>query len=175
MDRGALEVEEWRAVDGWPGYEISSYGRIRSWKARNGRGMAKQPRLLTSFPDKDGYLRINLMDQPNGYRQTSIHRLVLEAFVGACPDGMVSAHSDGDRINNMLDNLRWKTQQQNIDDRERHGNTVRGEDVKTGKLTPDDVHAIRASDETCAILADRHGVNTSTISAVRTRRTWRHI
>src|SRR3990170_1323459 len=38
-----------------------------------------------------------------------VHRMVLETFVGPCPDGMECAHEDGVRTNCNLSNLQWKS------------------------------------------------------------------
>src|SRR5699024_6464865 len=50
-----------------------------------------------------------------------VHRLVLEAFVGPCPDGMEACHWDDDKTNNHVSNLRWATQSDNMHDRVRNG------------------------------------------------------
>jgi hypothetical protein len=50
-----------------------------------------------------------------GKRQAKrIHRLVLEAFVGPCPDDLQANHKDGDKQNNDLTNLEWTTQSENM-------------------------------------------------------------
>ena len=70
-------------------------------------------------------------------RQRFVHRLVLEAFVGPCPDGMECRHLDDDPGNNRLGNLCWGTPAENTDDRFRNGR------VKT-KLSDDQVRFIRS-------------------------------
>ena len=55
-----------------------------------------------------------------------LHRLVLENFVGPCPDGMECCHNDGNPDNNRLDNLRWGTPSENSRDKIRHGTTTAG-------------------------------------------------
>lgn len=54
-------------------------------------------------------------------RRFRVHRLVLEAFVGPCPDGKECCHRDGDPTNNSLGNLYWGTHGQNMNDQVRHG------------------------------------------------------
>lgn len=50
-----------------------------------------------------GYVRVNL----KGAGKVLVHRLVLSAFAGECPEGMIARHIDGNRLNNRADNLTW--------------------------------------------------------------------
>ena len=50
-----------------------------------------------------------------------VHRLVLEAFVGTCPEGMECRHLDGDPGNNRLENLAWGSPKENYADSLQHG------------------------------------------------------
>jgi hypothetical protein len=52
----------------------------------------------------------------------AVHRLVMLAFVGPCPDGLNVCHNDGVATNNVLGNLRYDTPSSNSQDRVRHGN-----------------------------------------------------
>lgn len=64
---------------------------------------------------------------------------------------------------------------------ERHGSRthperlVRGEANNNAKLTAAAVQAIRASGETLAVLSERYGVSQVSLSAVRRRKTWKHV
>lgn len=117
--------ETWKPVpdyEGW--YEVSDLGRVRSVDRvatnRPGvvircRGVLLRPRVNTT-----GYLEVTL--QRNGTRRhVGIHRLVLAAFVGPCPEGMEGCHGDGDKENNAVSNLRWDTRSANTYDKIRHG------------------------------------------------------
>lgn len=46
-------------------------------------------------------------------KTTKVHKLVWEAFNGPIPEGMQIDHRDGDKTNNMLENLRCVTPKEN--------------------------------------------------------------
>ncbi|UCR74409.1 HNH endonuclease [Mycobacterium phage Ritam007] len=113
-------VEAWLPVVGYEGlYEVSDGGRVRSLDRQiecDGRGRRyMRGRVLSQSVMPNGYLKVGL---PGG--NALVHRLVLTAFVGACPDGMEGCHNDGDRSNNRLDNLRWDSRTENNHDAVRH-------------------------------------------------------
>lgn len=54
-------------------------------------------------------------------RMMQVHRLVLTAFVGPCPDGLECCHWDDNPAHNCLGNLRWDTRSANQVDRIRNG------------------------------------------------------
>ena len=111
----SLPGEEWRPVPNYPGYEISNMGRCRSWKVQ------PSPRLIAPGSKPDGYLNYRLRN-PGGVQLTRMaHRLVMEVFVGPCPDGMEVRHLDGDQANNRLENLTYGTRSENMRDIVRHG------------------------------------------------------
>jgi hypothetical protein len=69
-----------------------------------------------------------------------VHRLVLSAFVGSCPEGLEGCHFDGNPFNNRLVNLRWDTRLANTHDSIRHGTktappVLRGDASPNSKLT----------------------------------------
>lgn len=112
--------EVWKPVKGYEGlYEVSDLGNIRSLdrevEVSNGRTawVRKYPgKEIAKTPQVGGYLRTRLSIK--GKSSTPlIHRVVLEAFVGECPEGMETRHLDGDPTNNRLSNLTWGTSQEN--------------------------------------------------------------
>lgn len=136
-------TERWLPVVGWEGlYEVSDLGRVRSLPRR-------VPRRHTGYYDvRGGFLTLH-RHRRGGYllaaltvddmtTKQMVHRLVLEAFVGPCPDGQECRHMDGDPTNNTVGNLRWGTTAENADDRVRHGR-YRGEANHATKLSAADV------------------------------------
>jgi hypothetical protein len=117
--------EEWRPVVDWEGaYEVSNCGRVRSLDrvtvCSDGRLLPRTGRILQPVPAQHGYRTVALMVA--GYKRTrKIHQLVLEAFVGPRPPGLVACHFDGNPSNNHLSNLRWDTFKANTEDMVRHG------------------------------------------------------
>jgi hypothetical protein len=65
--------------------------------------------------------------------------MILESFMGLCPEGMEACHNDGNRTNNRLLNLRWDTPKGNCADRKKHGTNPAGERNPKAKLTEFDV------------------------------------
>jgi len=110
--------ERWKAVPGFEGhYEVSDRGRVRSldrrvWKLHSVYGGAwhsLKGRMLRPGRCPSGHTTVAL-----GKGNTvSIHRIVLLAFVGPCPDGMETLHLNHKPADNRLANLRYGTQSEN--------------------------------------------------------------
>lgn len=160
-------TERWRPVPGFPGYQISDLGRVRS----NKRG---DWRLLAQDTTRDGHKRLTLRVDGKTVGRT-VHRLVLEAFVGPCPEGMEACHNNGKADDNRAENLRWDTHEANIADKCKHGTVVRGERVAAAKLTESDVLSIRLSDEPNSALALRYGVRRGHVNEIKKGLWWRHV
>lgn len=116
---------DWRPVVGYEGiYDVSIDGRVRSrarrYETRPGVFANRSARMLQPQWTTDGYL-IAFLSRDGSKRELRVHRLVLEAFVGPCPEGMEGCHNDGDKTNNHVSNLRWDTRSANTHDKVRHG------------------------------------------------------
>ncbi len=92
------DLEEWKEIDGWPDYLVSSYGRVFS---------RRTDRILKGSNVR-GYLTIALCKNHVGNR-VFIHRLVAFAFVDGYFEGAVVRHKDNDKSNNAAWNLEWVT------------------------------------------------------------------
>ena len=98
-------MSKWETIPGYSDYQVSDAGQIRSVKF--GRTMILKPSTAGA-----GYLVVDLCK--NGKRKTcQIHRLVLAAFQGPCPDGKECNHKDGDKLNNRVENLKYVTRSEN--------------------------------------------------------------
>src|SRR6185312_7030300 len=97
---------------------------------------------LERKPNALGYIMVSLFKDGSQFVRYA-HRLVLEAFVGPCPDGMECCHNDGNPANNRVENLRWDTTSANQLDREAHGTSNRGEQQGRSKLKDDYIPIIK--------------------------------
>ena len=84
--------EEWRTHQ--LGRQVSNIGRIEDLNGLRSFGVVTRLK----------YRRVQV-----GNQKYFVHRLVLEAFVGNCPEGMECDHIDRNRSNNRIENLRWIT------------------------------------------------------------------
>lgn len=118
-------TEEWRPVPGWETlYEVSDRGAIRSLPRVTRGGFSGTRRLkgkiLSPVRASSGHLAIMLKDGDRVFR-AGIHRIVMLAFVGPCPDGMEVCHNNGEPTDNRLSNLRYGSRSENIYDMVEHG------------------------------------------------------
>lgn len=175
-----MEIKQKKIPD-FPDYEITTDGQI--WSC---------PRITPYYNFKRGGCWIVPSLTPNGYLRLklyrkgkrhyrSVHRLVLETFVGPCPSGMECRHLDGNKQNNHLDNLCWGTKSQNAYDAIKDGGwpDIRGEKNGNTSLSEQEVRRIlimfRDGVYSKQELAERFKVDRKTIWNIVNRRTWAHI
>lgn len=171
-------AEAWRPIewaDGW--YDVSSHGRVRSWKKLVGLGRgngcrverAEAPAPIRDAAHSRGYRYVALnLDGRQVVR--TVHSLVAEAFLGQRPEGAQVCHFDGDKTNNHVTNLRYDSPAANAADRYRQG-------TMTGKLSVELAASVRelyaAGGVTQPALAERFGVSLVTINRTIRGAAWR--
>ena len=171
--------ENWRSVVGFEGlYEVSDYGRVRSWKRTTKTGVHGGG-LLKPSTDRQGRRTVCLSCNGNRVNKR-VHQLVLESFVGPKPKGMECCHfPDSNPANNYLTNLRWDTRVNNQADRLVHGTSNRGGKHGMSKLVNVDVERIRdirlIGQQTYPVIAEYFNVSISTIGQILRRTAWQHV
>ena len=167
-DSLCLPGETWKEIEGFPGYEISDMGRVRSFYKRAWRDwehVDEPQRILKgAYKKREGYHFVSLRLLGVSYTRRT-HQLVLEAFVGPCPDGQESCHNDGDPGNNYLSNLRYDTHLENMHDAIEHG-WIPG---RVGSLSEEDVVSIRtrfAGGESAMTLVDEYEFSRNHIQCI---------
>ena len=159
-------MAEWRPILSDARYEVSEEGQVRS----SARGAARLLAVCTlRTPQGKEYAVVQI--RPLGGLKYA-HRLVLEAFVGPCPDGHEGRHLDDDGMNCRLGNLAWGTRRQNAEDRRRNG-AYRAGSGSAHKLTEGQVRTIRSAEGSHASVAARYGVTPEQISNIRRGKSWR--
>lgn len=156
-----------KEIPGYSGYFADKSGNIYSKKRR------KIHRLAT-FVEANGYLSVRLQLNKRG-RTRTVHRLVLETFVGPKPKGACACHFDGVKSHNRLVNLRWASYSENNGiDKMRLGRMPLGPKVSVSKLDEEKVHEIRRLLGTMLYkdIAKRFGVCQSIIKRIETRKIW---
>ena len=114
----AGESTEWRNIPGWEGdYKVSNSGEVRSYKRAHIHG---KPHTLKQTVNTQGYSCVSLSRNGKSYMH-NVHSLVASAFLGPLPNGQEVRHLDGNRLNNLVDNLKYGTHKENQGDRLKHG------------------------------------------------------
>jgi hypothetical protein len=169
----------------FPGYLLGSDGGFWSQLGviglGGGRGCASvltgRWRRKKLAVDQDGYLFANLyMDGKSHPRRFA--RLMLETFIGPCPEGEEACHNNGDRTDNRLSNIRWDTPESNLEDRDRHGTTARGEKQGVAKIVTADVHEIfrmREAGLSYSRIAQTIGLSKRQAMRIAKGESWAHI
>ena len=125
MSNNENTTEVWKPIPGWEQYyEVSTHGRVRSvdrsFLTSSGKTYNWRGRIMKLTPDNNGYMRLTL-SKNDKQKSVTVHRLVLETFVGTCPAGLEGCHNNGNPSDNRLVNLRWDTKSANAKDRVAHG------------------------------------------------------
>ena len=103
--------EEWRAVKDYEGlYEVSNIGRIKSL---NYNGTGKEG-LLKQQSNHKGYKTVMLRKDNKG-KTFKVHRLVAEAFIPNPENKPQIDHINCIRDDNRVENLRWVTGKENME------------------------------------------------------------
>jgi hypothetical protein len=133
-------------IRGLPGYAVGDDGVIltRLSKRSSHKTGVWAPVSVYRRPYGGRYCVVSLRENGGVGKVVCryVHRLVLEAFVGPCPEGMEACHNNGDTADNRLVNLRWDTKQANVADKLKHGTQPAGSLSANATLTADDVIAV---------------------------------
>lgn len=157
-----MDVEKWKAVAGWPGYEVSNLGQVRRLPRYDALGRKYPARIHCGCRMHDGYVGAMLKDRART-QLAYVHRLVLTAFDRPPEAHEVCRHLDGDPANNWIGNLAWGTQAENIQDAVEAGKFPKGSKHWLSCLTEKQIEEIRSSTESTSFLASKYKVSLRTI------------
>ena len=101
-----IPQDEFKPIPGYPHYQINREGQVLSLHVH---------RILKPTANGSGHLQLRLYENGDKTGDTLlVHRLVLLAFVGPCPEGLEGLHLDGIPANNSLPNLKWGIHSENV-------------------------------------------------------------
>lgn len=121
MDKEQTMTELWKDIPQYAEYyQASTHGRIRAkdrivTRTRNGveHQYLRRGRIMKAHIEGSGYWQ-TLITVPGLKKHEKIHRLVSFAWLDN-PDGKRCVnHKDGDKSNNVLQNLEWVTHSENL-------------------------------------------------------------
>lgn len=138
LDTKSLADEIWADITGYEGeYQISTYGRIKSFK--NGREIIMRP-----LPTRNGYLNI-LLCKDGRHKNFSVHVLVARAFIPNPDNKQEVNHIDGEKFNCHVSNLEWSNRSENNKHAFRIGlkKQLHGGDNPKANLTNEDARYCR--------------------------------
>ena len=167
-------MTQWKTIDRFPSYEVSSDGLVRRRLGGRGAVIGKvinwHTHTSTGYPD----IRFSV-----NRRQTAmpVHRIVAAAFLGSRPEGMQIRHLDGNKMNNCVSNLCYGTAKENNQDKVKHGTSSKGIWNPMSKLTHDQVLKIRGMNgQTKAKHAAQiFGLHESTVYRIWNKKYWSHL
>jgi len=163
-------TEEWRPIAGYESwYEVSNIGRVK--RVMDSRGTYAD-RILTPTTNH-AYLQVIFYRDETRVART-VHRLVAEAFIGPCPIGLEVNHKDGDKMNNVAENLEYMTRRENAQHAARMGFMARGPRQHSCKLTEPqalEIFALRGAMSQRQV-ARLYSVNRTTIARIWNGTTW---
>lgn len=164
-------MEQWKPIEGHEGYDVSNYGRIRSWR-KKAPYLLSEPRIRRLVVSRQGYYLIGI-----GSRNLLVHRIVAKAFIPNPEGYKIINHKDGWKSNNYYENLEWCTSYHNNWHAKLKGlaRVSVGMERKKSCLTDDDVRDIFKKQESAKVLAARFNLNSSTIYSIWEGRLWNHI
>lgn len=170
-------MEIWKDIPGYEGYyQVSNRGRVRSLDRKiyrsDGKKHFRRGHLKSLSAKNNGYIQVGL--RKDGHHKTGlVHQLVALAFLGPQPDGMEVNHKDGDKSNNVLDNLEYVSHKENVT----HFIVV----LKKGsrKLNSRKVYKIRelywVDDVKVPDITYLFGVHSTTVRFAALGKTWKHV
>ena len=171
---------EWREIDGCPAYEVSDEGRVRSYWTREGcsptgyRAQETPRRVMKSSYSSSGYADVNLYNGAGTAKRYRVSALVMAAFVGPRPHGMLVCHNNNLRHDDRLENLRYDTNAGNMADKSEGARRAGAR-----KLTDQQVIDIRVKHCVDGVpgrqLAREYGLSSTTPVGVYSGKTYAHL
>lgn len=151
--------EIWRDIPGYEGfYQVSDLGRVKSF--------VRGARILKAGRNtKQGHVTVSLRRN----NSINVHRLVMLAFVGPCPEGFEVLHKNGVAGDNRLENLRYGTRSENNIDISKMGRR------KLPLKHVPEIKAMYRAGISLSEISEKFGVSRAAVHAIGKRRYYKHV
>lgn len=163
-------------VENPPHYEVSNYGRIRSFQSGAVQGTIIKGSVI------QGYRSLNIRSQGKTLNRY-VHKLVAEFFVKRLqPEHTFVIHLDHDKMNNYHLNLKWVSKEEMIEHNRNNPNLKnRPQPRQTSnyKLTETKVKIIkkllRNDKNRLKMIAKQFGITHTQLNRIRSGENWKHV
>jgi hypothetical protein len=95
-------VETWRAIPGYSRYQVNSEGQFRKIYPS---GKIKEIKAYAKVTSRRRHYIVRLVNDEGKRTELSAAKIVAEAFIGKCPEGMVPVHKNRCQSDNYVQNL----------------------------------------------------------------------
>ncbi|GAB3998025.1 hypothetical protein GCM10028807_44590 [Spirosoma daeguense] len=169
-----------------PHYEVSNYGRLRSFQnsttARSDKPNNKPLSSLIKGSVIQGYRSLNIRSAGKTLNRY-VHKLVAEHFVKRVnPEQLFVIHLDHDKQNNYYQNLRWVTKDEMIEHNRNNPNLKNRQlprQTRNYKLTESKVKMIKKlllnDKNRLKMIAKQFGITHTQLNRIRSGENWKHV
>ena len=173
-------------IENPPRYEVSNYGRLRSFQSTSATRSGNTADNAQSKPIKgsviQGYRSLNIRAEGKTLNRY-VHKLVAEIFLNQDqPDQLFVIHLDHDKQNNYYLNLRWVTKNEMIE-HNRNNPSLKNRQLprqtRNYKLTESKVKIIKKlllnDKNRLKMIAKQFGITHTQLNRIRSGENWKHV
>jgi hypothetical protein len=173
-------------IENPPHYEVSNYGRLRSFQSASATRLKNAVDQTTSKFIKgsviQGYRSLNIRSEGKTLNRY-VHKLVAEHFVHHDqPDQVFVIHLDHDKQNNYFQNLQWVTKEAMIEHNRNNPNLKNRQlprQTRNYKLTESKVRIIKKlllnDKNRLKMIAKQFGITHTQLNRIRSGENWKHV
>jgi len=159
-------MEQYKEIPFAENYLVSNLGNVKS---------KRYNKPLKGQLNNCGYYRVQIGTAKNRH---FVHRLVAEAFLEKDSLRNFVNHKDGNKLNNLVENLEWVTRSENDIHAYRNDlrKAIKGENHHNSILNDFDVKEIKnllSKGYNCTYISERYSVHRKTINDIKLGKTWK--
>lgn len=164
-------------VENAPHYEISNYGRLKSFQSDPKEGTIINGSVI------QGYRSLNIRVSGGRTINRYVHKLVAEYFLGQrSEDQKFVIHLDYEKQNNYYQNLKWVTKAEMTEHNRQNPallNRVMPRRTRNYKLTESKVKMIKKllknDNNRLKMIAKQFGITHTQLNRIRSGENWKHV